>query len=126
MTDLKYDPVPHKQKVFLEKASKRQGFRAAYDALETEYALAHEMLSARTRAGLTQEAVADRMGTTKSAVSRLEGAGKHAPSMASLKKYADAVGCTLKIEFIPQTMKRRTSAQTSVRAGAPKAARRST
>ena len=57
MTDLKYAPVPHNQKAFLEKASKRRGFREAYDALETEYALAHEMLSARTRAGLTQEAV---------------------------------------------------------------------
>lgn len=75
MTDLKYDPVPHNQKAFLEKASKRRGFREAYDALETDYALAHEMLSAKTRAGLTQEAVTDRMGTTKSAVSRLEGVG---------------------------------------------------
>ena len=54
MTNLKYDPVPHNQKAFLEKASKRRGFREAYDALETEYALAHEMLSARTRAGLTR------------------------------------------------------------------------
>lgn len=127
MTDLKYDPVPHNQKAFLEKASKRRGFREAYDALDAEYALAHEMLSARTRAGLTQEAVADRMGTTKSAVSRLEGAGgKHAPSMASLRRYADAVGCTLKIEFISRTVKRRTAAQPSVRADSPKAARRST
>lgn len=126
MTDLKYTPVSHNQKAFLEKASKRRGFREAYDALETEYALAHEMLSARTRAGLTQEAVAYRMGTTKSAVSRLEGAGKHAPSMASLRRYADAVGCTLKIEFISQPMKRRVAAQPNVRAAAAKAARRST
>jgi hypothetical protein len=51
MAELKYDPVPHNQKAFLEKASKRRGFRKAYDALEVEYALAHEMLSARTRAG---------------------------------------------------------------------------
>ena len=111
MAKLKYDPVPHKQKEFLEKSSKRRGFREAYNAPEAEYALAHKMLSARTRAGLTQEAVADRMGTTKSAVSRLEGAGKHAPSVASLKKYADAVGCTLKIEFIPLPVKRRAAAQ---------------
>src|SRR4030066_1520368 len=125
MTDLKYDPVPHNHKAFLEKASKHRGFREAYDALETEYALAHEMLSARTRAGLTQEAVADPRGTTKSAVSRLESAGKHAPSMTSLKRYADAVGCTLKIEFIPQPMKQRVAAQPGVRADAPKGARRS-
>ena len=68
MAEFKYNPVAHNHKAFLEKASKRRGFRAAYDALEIEYALAHEMLSARTRAGLTQEAVAVRMGTTKSAV----------------------------------------------------------
>lgn len=131
MAELKYDPVAHDHKAFLEKASKRRGFREAYDALEPEYALAHEMLSARTRAGLTQEAVAEHMGTTKSAVSRLEGVGKHAPSVASLKKYADAVGCTLKIEFIPQPVKRRTvrqpkraAAQTRSRADASKAGRR--
>jgi len=126
MPQLKYDPVPHSQSAFLEKASKRPGFRKAYDALKAEYALAHEMLSARTRAGLTQEAVADRMGTTKSAVSRLEGAGKHAPSVASLKKYADAVGCTLKIEFIPQRAKQPAAAQARVRAGTRRTGQRTT
>ncbi|MCK9389259.1 MAG: helix-turn-helix domain-containing protein [Sulfuritalea sp.] len=111
MADLKFQAVRHDHKAFLEKASKRQGFSEAYDALEVEYALAHEMLAARTRAGLTQEAVAVRMGTTKSAISRLEAAGKHAPSVASLKRYAAAVGCTLKIELVPAAPKRRRSAQ---------------
>ena len=100
MPRTQYDPVRHDHKEFLERASKRKGFRQAYEALEVEYALAREMLSARTRAGLTQEAVAERMGTTKSAVSRLESAGKHSPSLASLKKYAEAVGCDLKIELV--------------------------
>ena len=102
MAELKYQPVRHDHKAFLKKAAKRRGFTAAYRALEVEYALAHELLSARTRAGLTQEAVAGRMGTTKSAVSRLEAAGKHAPSVASLKKYAEAVGCKLEIRLVPQ------------------------
>ena len=61
------------------------------------------MLSARSKSGLTQEAVAELMGTTKSAVSRLESAGKHAPSLTTLKKYARAVGCDLKIKFIPKS-----------------------
>lgn len=107
MADLKFQPVHHNHKEFIEKASKRHGFNEAYEALEVEYALAHEMLAARTRAGLTQEAVAARMGTTKSAISRLEAAGKHAPSVASLKRYAAAVGCTLKIELVPAATKRR-------------------
>jgi ribosome-binding protein aMBF1 (putative translation factor) len=107
MANLKFQPVQHDHKALLEKASKRRGFDAAYEALELEYALAHEMLTARTRAGLTQEGVASRMGTTKSAISRLESAGKHAPSVASLKRYAEAVGCTLKIELVPANPKRR-------------------
>lgn len=85
MTDIKYQPVAHDHDAFLKKARKRRGFQAAYQALAVEYAVASEMLAARSRAGLTQEAVASRMGTTKSTVSRLESAGKHAPSLTSLK-----------------------------------------
>jgi transcriptional regulator with XRE-family HTH domain len=59
------------------------------------------MLAARSKFGLTQEAVAELMGTTKSAVSRLEAAGKHAPSLTTLKKYARAVGCRLEIKLVP-------------------------
>ena len=60
------------------------------------------MLQARSRAGLTQDAVAERMGTTKSAVSRLESAGKHAPSLSTLKRYADAVGCEIQVKLVRQ------------------------
>ena len=102
MAETKYRPVQHDHAVFLKKARKRKGFKAAYKALAVEYAVANEMLTARARAGLTQEAVASRMGTTKSTVSRLESAGKHAPSLTSLKKYAKAVGCEVKIRLIPQ------------------------
>jgi len=117
MTDLKFQPVRHDHKAFLEKASKRRGFNEAYETLELEYALASEMLAARTRAGLTQEAVACRMGTTKSAIPRLESAGKHAPSVASLKRYAEAVGCTLKIELVSADRKRRKNAKPDLHKG---------
>ena len=102
MAEMKYQPVPHNHEAFLKKAKKRQGFQAAYQALAVEYAVANEMLTARSRAGLTQEAVAFRMGTTKSTVSRLESGGKHAPSLTSLKKYAAAVGCKIEIKLVPQ------------------------
>jgi hypothetical protein len=46
--------------------------------------------------------VAERMGTTKCAISRLDAAGKHAPSLATLKRYAKAVGCALQVKFVPQ------------------------
>jgi DNA-binding XRE family transcriptional regulator len=102
MTDLKYQPVLHKHDEFLAKAMLRKGFAEAYEGLELEYQLAGQMLKARSLAGLTQDAVAERMGTTKSAVSRLEAAGKHAPSLATLKRYARAVGCDLHVTLVPQ------------------------
>jgi len=109
MTELKYEPVSHDHEAFLKKALKRKDFREAYENLEEEYMLVREMLSARTRAGLTQEAVAERMETTKSAVSRLESAGKHAPSLATLKKYAHAVGCHLEIKLVPDSRTNRST-----------------
>ncbi len=103
MADVKYKPVPHDHEVFLKKALKRKGFRKAYEDLKEEYTLTREMLGARSRFGLTQETVAELMGTTKSAVSRLEAAGKHAPSLTTLKKYAQAVGCRLEIKLVPDS-----------------------
>jgi DNA-binding XRE family transcriptional regulator len=102
MADLKYQPVAHNHETFIANAKKREGFKKAYEDLEDEYALVKEMITARARLGLSQEAVAELMGTTKSAISRLEAAGKHAPSMTTLQRYARAVGCHLEIKFIPE------------------------
>jgi len=102
MADLKFKPVNHDHNAFIEKAKQREGFKKAYEDLDEEYALVREMLAARSRVGLSQEAVAELMGTTKSAISRLEASGKHAPSVTTLKKYAQAVGCHLEIRFVPE------------------------
>ena len=100
MPDLKYEPVRLSHDELVARAAERKGFTEAYEALALEYQLADQMLTARSQAGLTQDAVAALMGTTKSAVSRLEAAGKHAPSLATLKKYAQAVGCELQISLV--------------------------
>jgi DNA-binding XRE family transcriptional regulator len=102
MAEIKYAPVKHDHQAFLAKARARKGFTEAYDALELEYRVADQLLKARARAGLTQDAVAERMGTTKSAISRLEAAGKHTPSLATLQRYARAVGCDLQVKLVPQ------------------------
>jgi transcriptional regulator with XRE-family HTH domain len=45
--------------------------------------------------------VAEKIGTTQSAVARMEsGSGKHSPSLATLTKYADALGCKLEIRLV--------------------------
>jgi DNA-binding XRE family transcriptional regulator len=102
MANIKFKAVRHNHKAFIEKASRRKGFIEAYEALALEYQLANQMLKARSRAGLTQDNVAERMGTTKSAISRLESAAKHAPSIATLQRYANAVGCELQVRLVPQ------------------------
>lgn len=79
-------------------------FKAAYDELEMEYTLLRELLLARQRAGLTQAEVAEKMGTKPPAVTRLETAlsdQRHSPTLATLKKYAQAVGCKLEVHLVP-------------------------
>jgi DNA-binding XRE family transcriptional regulator len=101
MSKIEYEPVSHDHDAFLKKALDRKGFAEAYDGLEDEYKLVRELLAARASAGLTQEQVAASMGTTKSAVSRLEGAGAHSPSVSTLRRYAEAVGCEVEIRLVP-------------------------
>ncbi len=101
MAELEFEPIKHDHTAFLAKARARSGFQPAYDSSAPEYDLASQLLEARIRAGLTQDAVAERMGTTKSAVSRLESARKHVPSLNTLQRYARAVGCQLQVKLVP-------------------------
>ncbi|MEY2801896.1 MAG: helix-turn-helix transcriptional regulator [Ramlibacter sp.] len=98
-----YKPVRLDSKKALSKARSRSGFPEAWEALEEEYAALEALLGARKKAGLTQEELAARMGTTKSAISRLESSlrdDKHSPSFATLKKYARACGKRLVVRLV--------------------------
>ena len=63
----------------------------AYYAMAEEYSVAHELIAARARAGLSQNEVAQRMGTTQSVIARME-SGKRPPSMRTMQRFAQAVG----------------------------------
>lgn len=79
--------------------------RAEYEAFSLQLALAEKMKKARQKSHFTQEMVAEKMHTTTTAVARLEaagGKGKHSPSLSTLMKYAQAIGCKLQIKLIPQ------------------------
>ena len=77
-------------------------FRQAYEASDSELKGWDVILKVRTEAGLTQAAVAERMGTSQAAVARLEGnlAKGRYPSIRSLQRYAKAVGKRLEIRFV--------------------------
>ena len=66
--------------------------KAEYDALAHEFEMARELVAARSKAGLTQADVAQRMGTTQSVIARME-SGRRLPSMRTVQRYAQAVGC---------------------------------
>ena len=86
-------------------AMKMPGVRAAYEQAQENLAFFAECVKARKRAGMTQEDVAKRMGTSIAAVSRMETAGdrnyKPSPSVATLQRYAAALGCKLVLKLEP-------------------------
>lgn len=74
-----------------------------YDELESEFDLLRTVLLARQHSGLSQEEIAAKMRIKTSAIRQLESAlinGKHLPSLARIKKYAEAVNCHLEIRLV--------------------------
>ncbi len=103
MTNEKYQPVLMNHKAELADAMQREGFKEAWDKLDAEYSILKVFIEARKSSGLTQEEIAQRMGTSKSVVSRLESSftsEKHSPSFITLKKYAMACGKTLSLNLV--------------------------
>ena len=80
--------------------SEEPEYRAEYERLGPEFALARAIIDARTRAHLTQAELAERMATTQSVVARLE-SGRVPPSTRTLEKVAQATGTRLRIHFDP-------------------------
>lgn len=77
---------------------KDKATREAYAALEDEFSIAHELIAARLRVGLTQLEVAERMGTKQSVIARME-SGRTLPSLRTLSKYARALGFTATVKL---------------------------
>jgi len=91
-------------KKFKAKALRRPGVKAAYDALHDEFQFLDEILKARLATGLTQSEVAARCGTTQSAIARLEsGARRHSPSLATLQRYAKALGYSVELRLVKKS-----------------------
>ena len=69
----------------------------ALEADRTLQVLVADLVAARAAAGMTQQDVAERMPSTKSVVSRLEGGKRTRPTLTTIEKYARAVGATVEI-----------------------------
>lgn len=93
--------MPRNLKQFKARALARPDIKREYDRLAGEFEFLDEILKARAATGLTQADVAARIGTTQSAVARLESStGKHSPSLATLQRYASAIGYRLQVRLV--------------------------
>ncbi|CDZ48470.1 helix-turn-helix domain-containing protein [Neorhizobium galegae] len=75
-------------------------FREEYEKADAEFRLVEELVRARTKANLSQAELANKIGTTQSAIARLEGGGV-SPSLSTLRRYAEATGSKLEINLVP-------------------------
>lgn len=85
--------------VWEKEALKDPLLRAEYDRQQPEFAVIQAMIDIRKNKSFTQKQLAEKLGTTQSAISRLE-KGNINPTIGFMQKLADALGSKLDIRFI--------------------------
>ena len=83
---------------------KDNDFRQEYESLQPERNIMRAIMNARISAGMTQTELSQKSGISQADISRLEN-GTRNPSLAILKRLAEAMNTTLKVEFIPKNAK---------------------
>ena len=76
-------------------------FKKEYESLHPEMEITRAILNARIQAGLTQMQFSEKSGISQADISRLE-RGTRNPSLSLLKRLAEAMDATLRIEFVPK------------------------
>ncbi|MEW6716792.1 MAG: helix-turn-helix transcriptional regulator [Chloroflexota bacterium] len=85
---------------YLEEQMQDAEFLAAYRALEPEFQVARQVIQLRLQRGLSQQELAEKVGTGQPNISRLE-RGTTNPSLHFLQKVAEALGAELEVTFTP-------------------------
>lgn len=92
-------------KVLKNKALKIPAVKAEYDALSSAFEMKREMIALRKNAGITQQQMAEMMGTRKSNISRLESLNSDiSPRLVTIENYAEALGYSIKVKFEPRVI----------------------
>jgi len=88
---------------FRKKALKDPAVKKEYEALSTIFEMKRQMIGMRKDAGVTQEQMAEMLGTAKSNISRLESLNtENSPRLATIEDYARVLGYSARGEFEPQ------------------------
>lgn len=86
---------------FKRKQMQNPEFVKEYETVQPEMDVIRAIIEARTSQNLTQKQLAERTGINQADISKLEN-GTRNPSLNLLKRLADGMGMSLKIEFIPK------------------------
>ena len=77
-------------------------FRKEWEDIQPEMDVIRAMVDARISQNLTQKELAERTGINQADISKLEN-GTRNPSLKLLKRLANGMGMTLKLEFVPKS-----------------------
>ncbi len=87
---------------FLNEQLQDDDFRKEWEDIQPEMDVIRAMVDARISQNLTQKELAERTGINQADISKLEN-GTRNPSLKLLKRLADGMGMTLKLEFVPKS-----------------------
>lgn len=80
---------------------KNPKFVEEYEKLQPEFAIAQAIIDARVNKKVSQQELAEKVGTGQAVISRLETANA-SPSLSLIKRVADALGLRAEIHLIPK------------------------
>ena len=86
---------------FLKEQLQDDEFRKEWEDIQPEMDVIRAIVDARISQNLTQKELAERTGINQADISKLEN-GTRNPSLKLLKRLADGMGMTLKLEFVPK------------------------
>lgn len=86
---------------FLSEQLQNDEFRREWEDIQPEMDVIRAIVDARISQNLTQKELAERTGINQADISKLEN-GTRNPSLKLLKRLADGMGMTLKLEFVPK------------------------
>ena len=89
---------------YLDEQLKNDEFKAEYEKLEPEFSIIQAVIDARKATNITQKELSERTGIAQSDISKLEN-GNSNPTLGMLKRLADGMGMTVKLQFIPKTQR---------------------
>ena len=89
-----------KGKTYFDKLMEDKSFKKKFDEGYKNFLVSEKIAELRHKANLTQEQLARKINTTKSAISRYENSDYKGYSLPLLRKIASACGADLRVSFV--------------------------